>query len=1297
VLSQRDFEARIGAAMVADQHRLRNLAQGVLRQMRRQRPHARELARFEELWQSSSRQREQRERSCPAPRYDDTLPIHAHRAEIAAALSAQQVLVICGETGSGKSTQLPKICLDAGYGIRGMIGHTQPRRIAARAVAARVADELRVPLGRQVGFKIRFTDVTNPETHIKVMTDGILLAETQHDRFFEQYDALIIDEAHERSLNVDFLLGYLKRILPKRPDLRLIITSATIDADRFARHFGTEEQPAPVIHVSGRTYPVEVRYRPVLRDEDGNEQELAGVVGDALSELLREGEGDVLVFLPTERDIRDVAKTLRGRVARTPARVEILPLYARLSTAEQNKVFQLRDCRRVVLATNVAESSLTVPGIRFVIDTGTARISRYSPRSKVQRLPIEPVSRASADQRQGRCGRLGPGVCIRLFSEDDYLGRDRYTTPEIRRTNLAAVILQMLALRLGALDEFPFLDPPRPDAIRDGYRTLYELGAIDRQRQLTDIGRRLHRLPVDPRIGRMILAAEREGCLHEVLIIAAALEIQDPRERPTDKEQLADEKHALFAHEESDFLSLLQMWDQFHQWKRDVSGNRFRRRCQENYLSYNRLREWQDVHRQLRQLVEDSGFVVGARRDDYDAIHRALLTGLLSNIALRRDRYEYLGADGGRFYLWPGSAVFAKRPAWVVSGELVETQRRYLRTVARISSSWVEPVAGHLVKRTYSDPFWSYKRGTVLASEKVTLFGLTLVAGRRVPYGPVDPDTSRHLFIQHALVEGDFDSRVPFFQHNRRLVENLRALGARSRQSHYLISDRVQYNFYSDRLPLTVYDAASLREWMQSAPQEEVGRLHMRRAELLSSQEDTANLAQFPESLTDGELSLDLEYRFEPGEEDDGLSITVPREALGQLNAAHLEWMVPGLLEEKLVALIRSLPKPLRRNLLPAPDTARRAAQLLPFGEGHFLDAVARTLSQLSGEFILPEAFSLEKLSQHLRMNVRVTDDAGTVIGRGRDLQQLRLRFQVAGREEPGVVCDSRWHRDGMTQWDLVDFPERVEVPRGDFLLVGYPALLDRGRDVSLRLLDHKADALRATRGGLRRLFYLAEKRELQSQVHWLPRIDEMELFAASLRPARNLRDELTALLAQHAFVDSQPVPRSVEQFAAARRRGEQELPVAVQDLALALPPLFEQYHRAHRELEEAAAWLTHDQARDMRTQLDELTGLNFLVETPWDWLLHYPRYFRGICLRLEKLRAGGAARDAEGMAEFAPHLARYRDRARFNAAQHVFDEQLEEFRWMLEEFRISLFAQQAGTALKVSSPRLDRQWSRIR
>lgn len=1277
-------------------------------------------SRFERLADQVARSvklRDWRQAHRPRCTFELDLPILARREEIAAMIRDHQVVVICGETGSGKSTQLPKICLDLGRGIDGFIGHTQPRRVAARTIAARLADELGTSIGQHVGYQVRFTDTTRPETFVKLMTDGILLAETQADRFLDRYDTLLIDEAHERSLNIDFLLGYLKRILPKRPDLRVIITSATIDAAAFARHFAddTEQRPGsrprtvPVLEVSGRTYPVEVRYRPPEPDDEADEPSLGGSIARGVAELMREGPGDILVFLPTEREILEVAKILRGRSAAGLGPIQILPLYARLSIAEQNKVFQISSTqRRIVLATNVAESSLTVPGIRYVIDTGTARISRYSPRSKVQRLPIEPVSRASADQRQGRCGRLGPGICLRLYSEEDYLSRDRYTTPEIRRTNLAAVILQMLALRLGSLDAFPFLDPPRPDAVTDGYKTLFELGAIDERRQLTETGRKLGRLPIDPRIGRMILAAADEGCVPEILIIASALGIHDPRDRPADKQKQADERHAQFQHAESDFLSYLKLWDFYHGLKEKLSRNQLQKACRQNFLSLTRLREWQDVHRQLRQLVDEritprpsgggrvSAESVATRRDDYDSIHRAVLCGLLSNIAARRDKNEYEGAGGTSFLIWPGSGAFSTRPKWIVAGELVETSRRYLRTVARIEPDWIEPLAAHLLKRTYHDPFWSRKSGTVLASEKVTLFGLTIVSGRRCPYGIHDPVIARQLFIQHALVEGDFDSQPGFLAANRRLVEGLQSLGAKSRTSDYLIGDSAQYAFYEQRLADDVFDAASLNRWLKGAAPEEKDLLRMTEADLIGGGTGPSP-RDFPDELTAGSLRLGIEYRFQPGERDDGLTVTIPRDGVPQLDARCLEWLVPGRLEEKLTALIRSLPKSLRRSLIPAPDVARRAAVELEFAEGDLLVAAARVLSQLAGEPIPPSAFELDKLPHHLRINVRVVDERGQVVCEGRDVEALQRELGVERGAEASLIADAAWTKDGITTWDFGELLASVPIRRGGIMLDAFPALVDQGNSVSLRLVATPGAAERLSRVGVRRLFCLAEHRELKSQVRWLPRIDELEVLASTMKQSRKLRVQLMDLLADLAFVSTNPIPRNADQFQAARDRGRTQVLVAVQDLARLPGPLFENYQKVKVQLHDATAPHWKDAVADVRAQLAMLVPDDFIAQTGWGRLVHFPRYLQGMAVRLDKLRTAGPQRDRESQRLLQPHLDRYLARAQEHATGGIFDPELDEYRWMLEELRVSLFAQQLGTVAKVSPQRLDKQWEKVR
>ena len=1328
------LEKRIDLAMQADRFRLRRSLRFIQQAAKAGKPFERDLAKLQARAEKSCELRERRKKSCPTIDFELDLPILARREEIGNAIRNNQVVVICGETGSGKSTQLPKICLDIGRGVDGLIGHTQPRRVAARTIASRLADELKSSVGEHVGFQIRFTDTTKPHTYIKLMTDGILLAETQGDRFLDKYDTIIIDEAHERSLNIDFLIGYLKNILSKRRDLRVIITSATIDADSFAAHFSTPERKVPIIEVSGRTFPVEVRYRPPETFGENDEPiSIPDQIALAASELCKEGPGDILTFLPTERDILEVAKRLRSRAFAGHEKVQILPLYGRLSIAEQNKVFKSTGQRRLVLATNVAESSLTVPGIRYVIDTGTARISRYSPRSKVQRLPIEPVSRASADQRKGRCGRVGPGICIRLFSEDDFTKRDQYTTPEIRRTNLAAVILRMLSLRLGSVDEFPFLDPPRMDSINDGYKTLFELGAVDERRRLTDIGKGLSRLPIDPRIGRMILAADTEGCLHEMLIIASAIEVQDPRDRPIERQKQADEAHSKFAHEDSDFLTYLNIWDFYHNLREKLSRNQVRKACQQNFLSDIRMREWQDIHRQLIRLVTDSGVLQNSgrrvkgksvpgversepperrkpggslrstpatqamlpqRTDNADSIHRALLTGLLSNIAMRRDGVEYEGAGGTTFFVWPGSGSFERKPKWIVAGELVETSRRYLRTVAPIQPSWIEPLASHIVKRSYTDPFWSRKSGTVLAYEKVTLFGLTIVSGRRKPYGQHDPKTSRRLFIEHALVEGDFNSEPRFLKHNRKLLNDLQSMGAKSRAPDYMVGDAAQYAFYDEHLPEQCFDAASLNRWLKNSKPEEADRLKMTLTDLMGEADDHDKSA-FPDELNAGSLNLEIDYRFQPGDEDDGLSITVPKEGLPQLDSRRLEWLVPGRVEEKLTALIRSLPKAKRRSYIPAPDVARRAAEMMPFAEGDFLAVAAQTLSKIGGDMLAPSEFRLDKLPGHLRMNVKVVDDEGEVVAEGRDLPALMEEVGAEAASIGDVVSDGEWERDGIRTWDFDELPTSITIRRGDFTLEAYPTLVDAGDSVSLRLLTNRVEAKRQHRCGLRRLFSLAEHRELKSQVHWLPKIDQLQLYAATMGHKRDLRAELIDLAAELAFMRNIAEPRNVEEFEAARTRGRKELLVAAQDLAKVVVPLLERYHEIKVKLGECKANNISHSVTNAKQHLKALTHEGFWTETPWLWLTQYPRYLKAVLVRLEKLTTGGGARDRQVMQEIATYQQRYDEYLGSGPQSPESLAALEEYRWMLEEFQVSLFAQQLGTSIKISPQRLDKQWAK--
>jgi ATP-dependent helicase HrpA len=1293
----KSLAAEIAACMLQDQHRLRRRLHA-LRQRKGGDP-----APLEGLAAEIERSRacrEQRLARLPHPEFPPELPVSERREEIARAIAEHQVVIVCGETGSGKTTQLPKICLTLGRGAAGMIGHTQPRRIAARSVAARIAEELHSPLGDAVGYKVRFGDRVGPDSYVKLMTDGILLAETQSDRYLEQYDTLIIDEAHERGLNIDFLLGYLKQLLPRRPDLKLIITSATIDPERFAHHFGD----APIVSVSGRTYPVEVRYRPIATEnEDERERTQQTAILDAVDELSTLGSGDVLVFLSGEREIRETAEALRKH---HPPGTEILPLFARLSAAEQQRVFHPHGRRRIVLATNVAETSLTVPGIRYVVDPGFARISRYSHRTKVQRLPIEKVSRASADQRKGRCGRIAAGACIRLYSEEDYLARPEYTPPEILRSNLAAVILQMQALRLGDPEAFPFVDPPEPRMIRDGYQTLLELGAVDERQRLTDPGRQLARLPVDPRVGRMILAARDEGCLAEVLVIAAALSVQDPRERPLDAQQKADEAHRRFADERSDFLAYLKLWEAWHEQARHLSQSKLRRWCTEHFVSYVRMRDWHDIHQQLANLVKDMGLRPNELPAEYEPVHRALLAGLLGNIAFRTETHEYSGARGVKLSIFPGSGLFKKPPKWMVAAELVETARLYARTVARIEPEWIEGIAGHLIKRHYADPHWEKDAGQVAAFERVTLYGLTLVPRRRVNYGPIDPATSRELFLRGALVDGELRTRAPFFQHNQHLLEEIEGIEAKSRRRDVLVDEETLYAFYAERVPEGIYSAAAFERWRKEAERREPRLLFLTREYLMRHAAPGVTAEQFPDRLRVRDLDLPLAYRFEPGHEEDGVTVSVPLAVLNQLPPEPFEWLVPGLLKDKVLALLRALPKSLRRNFVPAPHYADAAVGALAFREGMLNAALARVLQRMTGVAVPLDAWRPEELPPHLRMHFRVLDERGKEAAKGRDLEALQQRFGARAQETFARLPTSQYERNGITRWDIGDLPDRVPIERHGMRLQGYPALADQGDAVALRLVDAPEAAAREHRAGLRRLFLLQCAQQVKYLERHLPGIGTSCLQYAALPaapgerspetpPCEELKRDLIHAAAERVLLGDGPLIRTASEFEARCLQAQKTLIETANELAGLVGRVLAEYHEVARRLAGPAAPATIDAHRDVREQLTHLVHRGFVAHTPWETLTHFPRYLKAIRLRLEKL-PNAPGRDRERILEIAPLWRAWLQRAEHDRKCGVEDPELECYRWMLEELRVSLFAQELRTPAPVSVKRLQRQWERL-
>ncbi|MDJ0738700.1 MAG: ATP-dependent RNA helicase HrpA [Gammaproteobacteria bacterium] len=1244
---------------------------------------------------------QQRAAALPRPAFPAELPISERVDEIRALIRDHQVIVLCGETGSGKSTQLPKICLDLGRGVFGHIGHTQPRRIAARSLAVRIAGELGEEVGGSVGYKVRFRDHVGERTHVKLMTDGILLAEIRSDRDLRDYDTLIIDEAHERSLNIDFLLGYLRRLLPRRPDLKVIITSATIDPQRFSRHFAD----APVIEVSGRTYPVEVRYRPPGDPGAGERDEaMQQAIVDAIDELGVEGHGDILVFLSGEREIRETAETLRKHKM---LHSEVIPLYARLSPTEQARVFAPSGRRHIVLATNVAETSLTVPGIRYVVDAGFARISRYSARSKIQRLPVERISQASAEQRKGRCGRVADGICIRLYDEDDFAARAVYTEPEIQRTNLAAVILQMATLGFGDIAAFPFVDPPDDRLIRDGYKLLEELAAVDRRHKVTKLGRGLARLPVDPRIGRMLVAAAHGGCLREVVVIAAALSAQDPRERPAEKRQEADEAHAQFGDERSDFVAWLNLWRFLEDNRRHLTRRKFERLCRQHFLSPSRVREWHDVQVQLRVQMHELGYRDNQRDADYATLHRALLSGLLSHVGMRSqgDSRDYIGARNRHFFIFPGSGLFAKSPKWVMAAELVETTRLYARGVAAIEPEWIEPLAGHLVKHSYSSPRWQGRKGQVAADEKVTLYGLTIVPRRRVNFGRIDPVTSRELFLRHGLTEGDMHTRAPFWRHNRELIADLRDIEAKSRRRDLLVDEERIHAFYASRVPDDVYSVVALETWLRGLPKARAKLLHMRREDLQRGDVDSEWIAQFPDHLELDGTRLPLRYHFAPGEPDDGVTLLVPVGMLGQLTPGLVDRVVPGLLREKITLLLKGLPKAIRRRLVPIPDYAERCLQALPASDAPLIQVLGAALRQIADVAVPEDAWQPEQLPEHLRLRIRVLDDdLRSPVAVSRDLAALQQAHAGRARalHAPGGDAASAERSLRLVDWTCDALPETVTQRAGRLQVRAFPALVDCGSHVEVRLLDGLAAAQRAHRHGVLRLLMLREAKAARTLKKSVRGLQQMRLHYANVAGPPDGRDEppdllddLLLLAFARAFVDEPWQVRDRDAFEACRAAGRARLGPALLEISERVAAILAAAHALRATVATLTQKNWQPSVDDVRQQLDGLLYRGFLHDVDWQRLAQYPRYLRAMSLRLEKLHSA-AARDRQRMDEMADLLADWRRRAARAREQGSVDPRLDEIRWLLEELRVSLFAQQLKTPQPVSVTRIRKRWQEL-
>jgi len=1268
---------------------------------------------------ASTERRKQRHKNLPVPEYPN-LPVSDRREEIKQAIAKHQVVILCGETGSGKTTQLPKMCLELGRGVDGLIAHTQPRRLAARSVAERIAEELHSSLGQQVGYKVRFHDQVSPQSYIKLMTDGILLAEIQNDRFLNQYDTIIIDEAHERSLNIDFLLGYLHWLLARRKDLKLIVTSATIDTERFSRHFHN----APIIEVSGRTYPVEIRYQELCGEDSDDDRDMTQGIVEAVDELHREALGDILIFLPGEREIRETSEALRKHLQFSRRKVDILPLFARLSSTEQQRIFHPTGCTRIVLATNVAETSLTVPRIKYVIDPGTARISRYSWRSRVQRLQIEKISQASANQRSGRCGRVSEGIAIRLYSEDDFNARPEYTDPEILRTNLASVILQMSALRLGKLEQFPFVEAPDRRLIQDGFKLLHELGAVDKDYRINTIGRDLSRLPLDPRLARMILAAEDNNVVAEVLVIVSALSVQDPRERPMDRQQAADQQHSRFKDTDSDFISFLKLWEYYQQQRQALTQSKLRQLCKKEFIAYMRMREWGDIHYQLQTTLNELRGNKNSRNNkntqhtkntknhsrnqakpantqqkkrlpnaksaeevSYDAIHRSLLAGLLSHVGMKDEEQNYVGANNRKFLIFPGSGLRKTQAKWIMAASLVDTAKLYARTVAKIEVEWLEQAAKHLSKHHYSEPHWQKRASQVGAYERVSLYGLTIYPRRRINYGPIDPVESREIFIRHALVYGEYYSRSAFFKHNQQLIADIEALEAKSRRRDILVDEEILYDFYAQHIPAGLYNGRAFEKWRKSYEHNNPKALFLERDFLMQRNDDHVHVQHYPNHLSIGDVTLPLDYNFEPGQQKDGVTVKLPAMVVHQMQAAQFDYLVPGMLEEKISAIIKALPKQVRKQFIPAPDYAKACAETIEASDLPLIEVVADTLFRMTGNRIPAEALKNIQLPEHLQPRFEVVDEKNKLIKAGRELEQLKKSIKQTTQKSFARLSTQSIERTGIATWDFANLASTYQLEVAGLNVKSWPALEDKQDSVAIRLFDSPNKADQAHQKGLLRLFILHTASEIRPIKKALRDIQKLCLYYSSVGKCPELTDSILVNTLRLTFLDDQADIRTQADFEQRlQRRGQ--LLAKSQELCHVLGSALQYNHEVRKALKGRIAPDLLEGLNDINEHLQQLVFVGFLEQLSLEQLRHYPRYLKGILLRLEKLKQN-PSKDRQLRLEMQPLWLDYKKYSKRKMSSTA----LQDFRWQLEELRISLFAQQLGTNYPVSVPRLKKIW----